>query len=62
MSKHFLITKGLPALAVLGVYWLGSFNLPTVIFLPIALLMAYTTFSLARKHGNKKAREDIKQK
>jgi len=52
MPKHFLITKAVPLLAIALIYWLGSFNLPGIIFLPIALSIATIVFYITRKYGN----------
>ena len=58
MPTHFLITKAFPAIAILLIYWIGSFNLPSLIFLPIALCVAVSVFYVTKKFGDKK--EDIK--
>jgi hypothetical protein len=60
MPYHFLITKALPVAAILLIYWVGSFNLATVIFLPLALTIAFGTFYLTKIYGNKEEKEDIK--
>jgi len=52
MPKHFLITKAFPVFAIALIYWIGSFNLPGIIFLPIALSIATIVFYMARKYGN----------
>lgn len=62
MPYHFIITKALPAVAILFIYWLGSFDLPTVIFLPTALIVAFSVFSLTRKYGEKQLQEKEKDK
>ncbi len=54
MPNHFLLTKAFPAGAVLFIYWLGSFNLPTIIFLPSALSIIILVFYITRKYGDKK--------
>jgi hypothetical protein len=58
MSKHFLITKAFPLLAIALIYWLGSFNLPGIVFLPIALSIATIVFYITRKYGNTTEEKD----
>ncbi|EPJ45863.1 MAG: hypothetical protein OFPII_25110 [Osedax symbiont Rs1] len=55
MPKNFLLTKAFPASAVLFIYWFGSFNFPTIIFLPSALSIIILVFYITRKYGDKKA-------
>ena len=61
MPYHFIVTKVLPAAAILFIYWLGSFDLPSIIFLPTALIIAFSVFSLTRKYGEKKLQEKDRQ-
>jgi len=62
MSRHFLITKAFPLLAIALIYWLGSFNLPGIIFLPIALSIATIVFYITRKYGDTSEEKDKKGK
>lgn len=58
MPNNFLITKAFPALAILIIYWIGSLNLPGMIFLPIALSIAVLVFYITKKYGNKEREEN----
>jgi hypothetical protein len=60
MPTHFLITKAFPACAILLIYWIGSFNLPNALFLPIALSVAVLVFYITRKYGGKEDSEKRK--
>jgi len=54
MPINFLITKVFPVLAIALIYWIGSFNLPSVIFLPAALSIATIVFYITKKYGDKR--------
>lgn len=53
MPIHFLVTKVIPVLAILAIYWIGSFNLPNIIFLPIAIATFVAVVLVTKKYGNK---------
>lgn len=53
MPTHFIITKVVPVLAVLAIYWVGSFNLPNIIFLPIAIITFVLVVFITQKYGDK---------
>lgn len=53
MSVNFLATKACPVIAVVFIYWIGSFNLPNIYFLPIATATVIVLIYITKKFGNK---------
>jgi hypothetical protein len=53
MPIHFFITKVVPVLAILAIYWVGSFNLPNIIFLPIAAITLFLVVVITKRYGDK---------
>jgi len=53
MPNHFLITKVIPVIAILVIYWIGSYDLANTIFLPIAFSIVALTFYVTKKYGDK---------
>ncbi len=53
MPIHFLITKVIPVLAILAIYWIGSFNLPNIIFLPLAAAIVFLVIIITKRYGDK---------
>jgi hypothetical protein len=53
MPNRFLITKVIPVIAILAIYWIGSYDLANIIFLPIAFSLVAITIYITRKYGDK---------
>lgn len=53
MPYNFIITKVFPICAIVLIYWIGSYDLPNLFFLPIALLIAGLVFYVTKKYGDK---------
>ncbi len=53
MPTNFLVTKVFPVLAILAIYWVGSFNLPNIIFLPIAAITFALVVFITKRYGDK---------
>ncbi|EPJ49827.1 MAG: hypothetical protein OFPI_22310 [Osedax symbiont Rs2] len=64
MPNNFFISKVLPVLAILAIYGIGSFELPSMVFLPIGLSIAILLFYVTRKYGSpkEKTKTDTEQK
>ena len=62
MPIHFFVTKVIPVLAILAIYWIGSFNLPNIIFLPIAAATFFLVITITKRFGDKdQAKSEEKQ-
>ncbi|MEM5530005.1 hypothetical protein WN093_14380 [Gammaproteobacteria bacterium AS21] len=53
MPNRFLITKVIPVIAILAIYWIGSYDFANIIFLPIAFSLVAITVYITRKYGDK---------
>ena len=61
MPNNFIITKAFPICAILLIYWIGSYDLPNLFFLPIALLIAGLVFYVTKKYGDKIAEPEERE-